>query len=40
MMQLWAFWLAPIVGALIAGATYVVLLGGEDAAPLQEATQA
>jgi aquaporin Z len=40
MMQLWAFWLAPIVGALIAGATYVVLLGGEDAAPLQEAPQA
>ena len=39
-MQLWAFWLAPIVGALIAGATYVLVLGGEGAAPLEEATQA
>ncbi len=39
-IQLWAFWLAPIVGALIAGATYVLVLGGEGAAPLEEATQA
>jgi aquaporin Z len=39
-MQLWAFWLAPIVGGLIAGATYVMLLGGRDAAPLEEATEA
>ena len=27
--QLWAFWLAPIVGAVIAGATYA-LITGED----------
>jgi aquaporin Z len=40
LVQLWAFWLAPIVGALVAGATYVMLLGGEDAAPLEEATEA
>jgi aquaporin Z len=40
LMQLWAFWLAPIVGGLIAGATYVLLLGGEQAAPLEEATRA
>jgi aquaporin Z len=40
LMQLWAFWLAPIVGGLIAGATYVMLLGGRDAAPLEEATEA
>ncbi len=40
MLQLWAFWLAPIVGALIAGATYVLVLGGEEAAPLEEATRA
>ena len=40
MMQLWAFWLAPIVGALIAGVTYALVLGGEEAAPLEEATQA
>ncbi len=38
-MQLWAFWLAPIVGGVIAGATYVLLLGGQDAAPLEEATE-
>lgn len=25
--QLWAFWLAPIVGAAIAGATYALITG-------------
>jgi aquaporin Z len=39
LVQLWAFWLAPIVGALIAGATYVLLLGGEEAAPLEESVR-
>jgi aquaporin Z len=39
LVQLWAFWLAPIVGALIAGATYVLLIGGEEAAPLEESVR-
>jgi aquaporin Z len=38
--QLWAFWLAPLVGAVIAGVSYALLLGGEEPAPLTEATQA
>ena len=39
--QLWVFWLAPLVGALIAGATYVMLFGkAVEAAPLEEATEA
>ena len=25
--QLWLFWLAPIVGAMIAGATYALITG-------------
>jgi aquaporin Z len=37
--QLWVFWLAPIVGGVIAGATYVLLLGGEEAAPLEESVR-
>jgi aquaporin Z len=38
--QLWLFWLAPLVGAAIAGLTYAVLLGkAEAAAPLPEATE-
>lgn len=28
--QLWAFWLAPLVGAALAGALYPVLFGGRD----------
>jgi aquaporin Z len=39
--QLWAFLLAPTVGALIAGATYAMLVGNnETPAPLEEATEA
>jgi len=38
-IQLWAFILAPTVGALIAGATYIALYGGEDSVPLEEATE-
>ena len=38
-VQLWAFILAPTVGALIAGATYVFLFGGEEAVPLEVATE-
>jgi aquaporin Z len=39
--QLWVFWLAPLLGGLIAGVTYGMLVGrGEEAAPLQEATEA
>ena len=38
--QLWVFWLAPLVGGLIAGATYVLLFGKEaTAVPLTEATE-
>jgi aquaporin Z len=33
MAQLWVFWLAPVVGALVAGATYHLLFGAQgDAA--------
>ncbi len=40
MAQLWVFWAAPLVGGLIAGATYALLLGkGDTAAPLEEATE-
>ncbi len=38
-IQLWAFILAPVVGALIAGATYIALFGGQDAAPMEVATE-
>ncbi len=40
--QLWLFWLAPLVGAAIAGITYTVLLGRDDIAPtsLEEASEA
>ncbi|CAN5699656.1 aquaporin Z [soil metagenome] len=38
--QLWVFWLAPLVGALIAGASYVPLFGKDaSAVPLTEATE-
>ena len=39
LMQLWAFWLAPLAGGVIAGLTYAALLGSEEPAPLTEATQ-
>lgn len=39
--QLWLFWLAPVAGALLAGATYRFLLGrDEPPAPLPTATAA
>jgi aquaporin Z len=38
--QLWVFLVAPVVGALIAGATYAGLFGGAaEAAPLEVATE-
>ncbi len=38
--QLWLFWLAPLVGAAIAGLTYAALLGkAQSAVPLPEATE-
>lgn len=33
--QLWLFWLAPIVGALIAGATYHLIVGKHPVSPEQ-----
>ena len=38
--QLWVFVLAPVVGALVAGATYSRLFGGAPAASLQDAERA
>ncbi len=38
--QLWIFWLAPIVGGLIAGASYIPLFGKDaEAVPLTDATE-
>jgi aquaporin Z len=40
LVQLWAFIVAPVVGALIAGATYAALFGAQaGAAPLEVATE-
>jgi aquaporin Z len=39
--QLWVFWVAPLVGALLAGATYRFLLGRDETpVPLSAATAA
>jgi aquaporin Z len=41
LVQLWAFWAAPLVGAAIAGATYVLLFGKDKVVvPLPQATEA
>lgn len=37
--QLWLFIVAPVVGALVAGFGYALLLGGEDEASLAEASE-
>ncbi len=39
--QLWLFWVAPLIGAVIAGLAYNFLLGsGEEPVPLEVATEA
>jgi aquaporin Z len=39
--QLWIFWLAPVVGGLVAGATYALFFGrATDVVPLPETTHA
>jgi len=36
--QLWLFWVAPIIGAAIAGVTYGMFAAAEDLAPMRAAT--
>jgi aquaporin Z len=38
--QVWVFWLAPIVGAAIAGVTYAALLGRGPVVPMEDAVKA
>ena len=33
--QLWVFWLAPIVGAIIAGASYHLIVGAQPKSPAE-----
>jgi aquaporin Z len=33
LQQLWLFWIAPIVGAVLAGVTYKAFLEGDRAEP-------
>jgi aquaporin Z len=37
--QLWLFWVAPLAGAAIAGATYALMLGRDVPVPMEAATQ-
>jgi aquaporin Z len=40
LQQLWLFWLAPIVGAVIAGASYALITGEKVAAQIEGETRA
>lgn len=40
LQQLWLFWVAPIIGAVIAGATYAVITGEKRSAPIEGESRA